>query len=219
MSDEESEAHEPAITVPWPALVLTGVILFAYLVQSGLGAETLALRYGFAPADLDQGRLITLITYQFLHGGWAHAGMNAVWCLAFAPPVSRLLGQGPAGALALLVFYLVCGALAALGYGLFHMHEAAPLVGASGAVAGLMGAASRLVRGQGVLAPLRDRGVATMGIVWIGINIVLGLIGFAPGMGKVTIAWEAHIAGYAAGLLLIGPAAHLIRRGRYELTT
>ncbi len=47
--------------------------------------------------------------------------------------------------------------------------------------------------------------MVAMGAAWLVVNIVLGLIGFAPGMGVVQIAWQAHVAGYAAGGLLIGP--------------
>ncbi len=55
-------------------------------------------------------------------------------------------------------------------------------------------------------------GWAASAAAWIAVNVVFGLAGIAPGMGVVRIAWEAHIFGYFAGLLLIGPAARLFAR-------
>ena len=213
MSEQVPERREPLLNAPWPAVALVAAMVAAYVAQLALGDAAVAARYGFAPADLDEGRLFTLLTYQFLHGGWPHVGMNALWAMAFAPPVARLLGPAAAGVIAFFVFYLLCGAFAAIGFSLLQLHQAfPPLVGASGAVAGLMGAASRLIYRTEGLTPLTDRRVVTMGLAWGGINVVLGMIGFAPGMGQVTIAWEAHLAGYLAGLLMIGPLARLLRR-------
>jgi membrane associated rhomboid family serine protease len=213
VSNDQPAVREPILNAPWPAVALVAAMVAAYGAQSLSGAgDVLALQYGFAPADLDEGRLVTLVTYQFLHGGWAHVGMNAVWALAFAPPVARLFGAKPLGAAGFFIFYLVCGALAAVGYAAFHAHQPyPPLVGASGAVAGLMGAGSRLL-GRRSLAPLTDRNVLGMAAIWAALNLVLGLIGFAPGMGKVTVAWECHMVGYLVGLLLIGPATRLLGR-------
>ncbi len=218
MTDHPRPSPEPAFNAPWPALVLVAMIVASYVAQrfSGDGPQWIAA-YGFMASDLDEGRLSTLITHLFLHGGWPHVGMNAVMALAFAPPVSRLLGEGAAGAAALLVFYLVCGAAGGLAYAALHPHDSLhQLIGASGAVAGLMGAASRLLYRQGRLAPVLDRSVLSFTAVWVGLNVVLGMIGLAPGMGQVTIAWEAHLGGYFAGLLLIGPTARLLGRGAVE---
>lgn len=215
MSDTIPGRREPILNAPWPALALVATLVLAYAAQTASGAgHGIARQYGFAPADLDEGRFLSLLTYQFLHGGWPHVGMNAVWALAFGPPVARLLGTRGLGVIGFFLFYLVCGALAAIGYGAFHAHQAyPPLVGASGAVAGLMGAGSRLIGRRSDLAGLADRRVIAMGVAWALINVLLGVIGFAPGMGQVTIAWEAHIAGYLAGLLLVGPLAKVLRRG------
>jgi membrane associated rhomboid family serine protease len=55
--------------------------------------------------------------------------------------------------------------------------------------------------------------VLLMAAVILALNVILGMIGFAPGAGQVTVAWEAHLAGFIAGMLLIGPTARLIARG------
>jgi membrane associated rhomboid family serine protease len=190
--------------------VIVGLILASYAAQSGLmGLETAAVRYGFSAVALEQGRWSTTISALFIHGSWGHAGMNAVGALAFGAPVARIFGLGLKGAAGFLLFYLVCGALANLGYAALHLHDSLPLVGASGAVSGLFGAASRLLEHRPGLSPFRSRTVMASLAAWIVINIGLGLMHYAPGIGDAQIGWEAHIAGYLAGLLLIGPFVRL----------
>jgi membrane associated rhomboid family serine protease len=158
-----------------------------------------------------------LVTSLFLHGGWAHVLMNAAFCLAFGAPVARLLGTGARGALVLALFYMVCGVLAGLAYVAIHPGSDGPVVGASGAVSGLMGAAARLIDGRRrwgveVLGPIRSRTVGSLAAAWVVVNLLVAVFGF-PGSGGAGIAWEAHLAGFAIGLVLIGPAARLARPG------
>ena len=128
------------------------------------------------------------------------------------PPVARFLGTGARGVSAFLVFYLACGALANLAYAAVHPGEEALLVGASGAVSGLMGAASRLIAGRGRVGPILSRPVLGMGGAWLAINLLIALVGFAPGAGDAAIAWEAHVAGFVVGVLLFGPLVRVLRR-------
>ncbi len=152
-----------------------------------------------------------LVTSMFLHGGWDHVAMNAIGAFAFAPPVARLM-PGTKGALGFLAFYIVCGVAGAAGFGLVHPDNFDPLVGASGAVFGLMGGAIRLVgRRDGSLRPLSDRKFLLMAVVIMGVNVVAGLIGLAPGSEGARVAWEAHAFGFVTGALLIGPWSRLFR--------
>ncbi len=202
--------HEPPFRGPWPVWTIVGLIVLSYAVQSrflDLGAA--AIRYGVSAVALEQGRWSTLISALFIHGSWGHAGMNAVGALAFGAPVARLFGLSLKGAAGFFLFYLLCGAVANLGYAALHPHDALPLVGASGAVSGLFGAASRLIENRPALSPFRSRTVIVSLAAWIVINVALGLLHYAPGIGDAQIGWEAHIAGYIAGLLLIGPFAWL----------
>ncbi len=216
MSERESEGpapREPLLNAPWPSLVVVGAILLSYAWQVTLGGgDAAALSLGFAPADLDHGRWSNLITVIFVHGGWAHAIFNAVAALAFGPPVARLLGTDLRGVLAFFGFYLVCGVASCLGYAALHLHDPEPVIGASGAVSGLMGAASRLLGGGDRLWPLRSRPVISLGLGWAAANAVLAVFSVTPFMPDAKIAWEAHIAGYVFGLLLIGPLAHGLGR-------
>jgi membrane associated rhomboid family serine protease len=202
------EPRERAINAPWSVLLLIVVLLGAFAIQARQGVDSVAAVWGFAPRDLALGRYGTLVTAIFLHGGWPHVLANAAFALAFATPVARRLGQDALGIATFLTFYIVCGVLANLGYGLLNLKSVDIVIGASGAVAAMMGATSRLIgQGQGALAPFTSRPVMVMAAGWIAVNLVFGLMlpGWAPGSGGVPIAWQVHLIGYAAGLLLFGP--------------
>jgi membrane associated rhomboid family serine protease len=203
------QQREPPLKGPWPVWTIAGAILASYAAQSLLLSDQGALFFALVPADLARGRWAPLFTALFIHGGWAHAGMNAVGALAFGTPAARYLGLRAKGVLGFFLLFLVCGLIANLGYALLHWRDLAPMAGASGAVSGLFGAAMRLVDQGRRLSPLRARSVVAATVAWIVINAVMGTLGYAPGIGEVQIAWEAHIVGYFAGLLLIGPFAAL----------
>jgi len=197
-------ARERVFNAPLLAVLLSASMPALYFFQSR--AHTYWLELAFAPIDLSAGRYGGLVTSLFVHGGWTHVAMNAVAALTFGTPVARLF-RGGVGALVFLSLYIVSGVVATLGYGLVHWGSADLLVGASGAVFGLIGAATRLLGGRGRVLPLTDRGVITMSIAWMGVNAFLGLIGFAPGAEGARIAWEAHAFGFLFGILAIGPLA------------
>lgn len=176
-----------------------------YLIQSAMPDQGLAL--AFRPASLIEGGWWPgVVTSMFLHAGWAHALMNAVAALAFAPPVARLFA-GAKGVLAFLALYIVCGVLAALGQGVVDLNSDAVVVGASGAVFGLMGAALRLLGRRRDQPPrkLADPRFLAPAAVIMAVNAVVGLTGLTLGMEGVRIAWEAHAVGFVVGALLLGP--------------
>lgn len=213
---ESRSRREPVFNAPAPAILLTALILGAYWIQAGPDEMALSYRYGLIPARLAQGEYAGLLTHMLMHGGWMHAIMNAVGALTFAAPVARLMG-GLRGLIGFLTLYVLCGVLAGGGYALIHLEGTVPLVGASGAVFGLIGAATRLLGGGGGVLPLTDRRVVSAAAAWVGVNLLIGLTGSAPGMEGASIAWEAHVIGLAAGLILIGPWARVFgRRGPPE---
>ena len=215
--EERDPAREPMFNAPWPALVLVGAILAGYAVQSRL-PEYFLNAYVFSPAALARGQWWTLITSIFLHGNWLHALSNAGFVLAFGTPVARLFGLRARGVLLYFGFYLVCGVFAALGFAAAHPHGTEAMVGASGAASGLVAAASRLVAGRGRLGPMVAPFVVTMGLAWLAVNLLVagvmaaGATALLPGTGGAGIAWEAHLAGFLAGLVLVGPFARLAQR-------
>lgn len=197
---------------PWPALLIAVVILVVYGAQSFLPAEQILPRWAFSPQALEQGRYETLVSALFLSGSWPHALANSAGALAFGTPLARLFGGKFAGAGAFFLFCLVCGALSNLGFALVHPGGQMLLVGASGAVSALMAAASRIIAGRGGMGPILSAPVIGMGIAWLVVNLLVAVLGFAPGMGDAPVAWEAHLFGFAAGALLAGPFAWLARR-------
>lgn len=198
--------REPAFNVPLVVLLIVLSMPTLFFFQRDL--PDMGMSMAFAPVDLEQGRWGGLLTAMLLHGGWTHAVMNAVAALAFGTPVARLFGD-KIGPTVFLLFYIGCGVLAALGYGLIHWGSTEPMVGASGAVFGLIGAATRLLGGQGRVLPMTDRHVIGAAIAWMAVNAVTGLIGYAPGAEGARIAWEAHAVGFVVGFLAIGPLGRL----------
>ena len=205
------EAPEPAFRAPWPAVAIPAAILVGYALQSWSGAsDEIIARLGVSSASLAAGGWSGLVTALFVHVSWAHAGMNALGALAFGAPVARLFGTRPAGLAAFFGLYLGAGVLASLGFILTSpilTGSGAPvlLVGASGAVSGLMGAASRrLAPGPGGLAPFSSGPVVGMAIGWIVVNLLLAVFGLGAVAGPTPIAWQAHLVGYAVGLGAVG---------------
>ena len=203
---EEQPAREPVFNAPWQAVAVTVLIVGGYAVQRLAPADAVLGAWAFMPVNLTAQRWPTLITAIFLHGSWAHAMMNASFALAFSTPLARFFGPKVEGALLFFGFYLLTGVLANLGYAAVHPGGHALVVGASGAVSGLMGASARLIGGEGRVGPIFSRAVLGMGGGWIAINLLLALVGgsLLPGGGAAGVAWEAHLAGFAAGVLLIG---------------
>jgi membrane associated rhomboid family serine protease len=150
----------------------------------------------------------TFVSYALLHGSYAHLILNGIWLAAFGSPLAWRFG-----ALRFLLFSVVTAAAGAGAFLLVHPGEDAVLVGASAALSGYMAATSRfLFLGTGpfmrnwsapampLSAVLTDRRTLAFIGVWFAINLISGLTG---GLGAETpIAWEAHIGGFVAGLLL-----------------
>jgi membrane associated rhomboid family serine protease len=212
-------AREPMFNAPWTIVVLCVGLIALYAVQVFAVNDATLGTLALTPAQLAAGHWQTLVTSMFLHGSWPHVLMNSVAALAFGPPVARLFGLGPRGALVFLLFYLTCGVFAGLGFVVADLRDTEPVVGASGAISGLLGAASRLIQGHGRIGPLFGQTVIGMAIAWAIVNIALGIVpGWTPGAMGMPVAWQAHLAGYAAGVLLIGPFARLAGRGPDDFT-
>lgn len=204
--------REPAINAPWPVLTIIAAIVACYGLQLAFGPVAVVESFGFRSAQLWRGDVVGVVTAIFLHGGWAHLAANAAFILAFGTPVARRMGTGGAGAVAFFLFFLVCGAAGNLGFALVRPGDQEPLIGASGAAAGLMGAASRLMAPPPWLARFQSQAVISMAASWVVINLIVAVVGWAPGSGGAPVAWQAHLFGYAAGLLLIGPVLRVLRR-------
>ena len=225
-SDPEGEtaaakAREPIFNIPTAVVLLIGVCVGLHLLRLyGLSPDEdfeLIVRAAFIPIrysgqfGIDVYAFTSPLTYSFLHGSMLHLGVNMIWLAAFGTPLANRLG-----APRFLLFWAATAVAAvALHYGL-HRLDPTPLIGASGAISGMMGAAARFgfrisrETGRpsfgGPLLPvgyvLRLRPVVAFLAVWMVVNLATGLFAIVPGAGP--IAWEAHIGGFAAGFFGIG---------------
>lgn len=193
---------------PATAVLLAAALPVLFWMQSRLPDQGLSL--AFRPASLWRGEgWPTLFTSMVTHAGWTHVMTNAVVALIFGTPVARLL-SGARGTVGFIAFCLLAGAASGIGYAVIHPASEDLLVGASGAVSGLVGAGLRLVgRRDGRLSSLGDPRFLLMAAVIMALNLLTGLVGVAgvPSGGRV--AWEAHVFGFLTGALLIGPWARL----------
>jgi membrane associated rhomboid family serine protease len=210
---------EPAFNLPPVVLALIGICVAVHLVSSFLLTDrqflALLINGAFIPIrysgqfDLDISAFTSPLTYAFLHGSIAHLAINMIWLAAFGSPLANRMG-----ALRFLLFWAFTSLAAVALHYVLHMLDQSPLIGASGAISGMMGAAARfgfrIDRSHGraafagaplpIAVCLRSRAVVTFLAIWMIINLVTGLVGFAPGVDD-QIAWEAHVGGFLAGFL------------------
>jgi membrane associated rhomboid family serine protease len=204
---DQSQRPEPIFNAPWPALLVAAAVLAPHLLLQGADPD-LIYSLALVPREFWQGRWTGVVTMLFVHGGWIHAVMNAAFGLAFGAPVARLLGLNGRGGGIFCLFYLACGVVSGVGFAALHPDGMSPVVGASGAIAGLMGAAARTMDTvPGQLGPVLGPRVVSLGLGWIIVNLVIAVTGSLLTMGAGGVAWEAHLIGFAAGVLLIGPFA------------
>ena len=225
---EPRRARQPFLLAPWPVLLLIGILAAAYaafaFAPPALQGRALA-NFAFYPARYSAAfiaahsynpgtlfeRALPFVSYIFMHGSLGHLTINCVWLLPFGSVVARRFG-----ATAFYVFFLLCGAAGAAGHLAFNWGSTLPVVGASGAISGLMGASFRMIGnsgqygGHGGVAPLFSRRIVTWTAVWVGVNVLAGVTGLGAGTEVRLVAWQAHLGGYFAGLLLVGPFLTLV---------
>lgn len=210
--------RQPVFNAPWSVVALIGVLaaIHAALEFGGQSwqSESLFL-FALIPARFtDAGfpmiagsEYWSLITYGFLHGDWMHLLFNSLWLLVFGTPVARYLGS--LRFLALCTFAAVTGALASLA---LHWGEVVFVVGASGAVSGLLAAAIPImygVRVPGGARPLMPGELMRSGkalifmAIWLGVTLASGATGWTGNsfVEESGIAWEAHLGGFVGGLI------------------
>ncbi|MEM6277455.1 MAG: rhomboid family intramembrane serine protease [Pseudomonadota bacterium] len=208
--------HNPSDKVPFVtyALILANAVVFlSYLPLFG-DEERLFFffqAYGLVPGDFADGRnIINVITSMFLHGGWMHILGNMLFLWIFGDNMEDAFGH-----LGFLLFYLASGILAAGAQVVVNPSSLVPMVGASGAIAGVMG-------GYLLLYPRAKVDILLIFVVffriipipawvmlglWFGFQLVAGVADQAAGGG---VAYWAHAGGFVAGFALALP--HWLRR-------
>lgn len=233
------EGRQPIFLLPGAVMAVAGLMIAIHLAASFIldaeGRLQFTIWFGFIPFRLIDPAgapgglwplLWTPFTHAFLHAGWDHLLLNVAWFAIFATPVARRYGT-----VDFLIIFLLSAAAGALAFLATTWGEFQFLVGASGGVAGLTGAAIRFMfqplivgvdpktgekRALGRrLATLRELITQPRPrffiLIWILLNAGAPLLPLLGG-GDIQIAWQAHLGGFFAGLLLAGLLEERARR-------
>jgi membrane associated rhomboid family serine protease len=219
----------PRVIIAVLALLAAVHAIRAFILTPGDDLELLLL-FSFIPARYDTTLLLegvlpggfgaqiwTFVTYALIHADLTHLAMNSIWLVPFGTAIARRFGTAR-----FLAFFAMTAAGGALAHLIAHSGEVLPVIGASAAISGMMAASMRfafqpygplagwqqkddrsyMIPAAPLLSALRDPRILAFLAVWFGLNILFGM-GTVPlaGAGQ-TIAWEAHIGGFLAGLLL-----------------
>jgi membrane associated rhomboid family serine protease len=221
-----SRPPEPVFSAPAPVMVLLAVMLIVHLLRIALPPETdsaLVNYFVLQPsvlfgAPFDPLRVAAqLLGHMFLHAGLAHLIINSLWLLAFGAPVARRIG-----AARFYLFFLLGGLAGAAAHLAVHLQDDIGVLGASGAIAALMGGAFRFALSPPLpfglprpLLPLLHPRIVMFSAIWVAVNVIIGLVGAGFMDVEAGIAWEAHLGGYFFGLIFFGffdtPAAKINR--------
>ncbi len=223
--------REPILTLPGALtayIALIAVVHLRVLLPPELENWTIDV-FGFIPKRYDStllditfpggagAKVWTFVSYSLLHANLSHIGFNVLWLLPFGSALARRFG-----AFRFFVFMAVTATAGALAHLLTHEHAIAPMIGASASVSGTMAAAIRFAFVKGsflsfsrgdadeaakvpalsLMHALRDTRVLGFLGVWFGVNIVFGVGSIAIGADGASVAWQAHIGGFLAGLML-----------------
>ncbi|MEP9388225.1 rhomboid family intramembrane serine protease [Mesorhizobium sp. KR9-304] len=218
---EEPRRREPIFNLPGVVIAFIIACVGIHLVRLYVlddeqdfwlivQAAFIPLRYsGEFPIDIYA--FTSPVTYSLLHGSIAHLAVNMIWLAAFGSPLANRIGPTR-----FVLFWIVTSIAAAGLHYVLYMTSQAPLIGASGAISGMMGAAARFGfrtdRSSGraafagpvlpISTVLTMRGTVAFLAIWMAINLVTGLVGIVPGE-ESQIAWEAHIGGFVVGFFFI----------------
>jgi len=197
--DNTTRRTVPLVTY---ALIALNVLVF-FLELSG--GEALITEWAFVPSRFlanPTGELLTLFSSMFMHAGWLHLGSNMLYLWIIGDNVEDRFGHVP-----YLIFYLLCGLAATFAQLVFSMDSNIPNLGASGAIAGVLGAYIMLFPGKQIRVLLGNRVGSVSALIVIGLWIILQLFSGVASITTATadtggVAFMAHIGGFVAGLLL-----------------
>ncbi len=198
---------QPSRSTPWITIAIIAVNVSVFLYQATLdpfSQNYFIMTYGMIPDRLVPS---TLFSSMFLHGGWLHLIGNMWFLWIYGDNVEDVLGRSR-----YLTFYLLCGLVAALTHLLFNADSRVPTVGASGAIAGVMGGYllkfphSRIVTLVPIIVFFTTIEVPAFLILiyWFVIQVFSGIGSVGEShLSQGGVAWFAHVGGFVAGLALI----------------
>lgn len=192
-------------TFPFVTYALIALNVLMFLVELGSGDPFIG-RWSFVPVRFaadPAGDFLTIFSSMFMHAGWIHLGGNMLYLFIFGDNVEDRLGH-----LRYLLFYLLCGIAATFAQYMFNLGSDVPNLGASGAIAGVLGAYIIMFPGERVRVLMGYAIVQMSALVVIGFWIVLQVLSSlttfttSSQTGGGGVAYMAHIGGFAAGILL-----------------
>ncbi len=214
LHDDNPTTITPIVTI---AFIVVCVLVFLYQVSlPDEAGELFVFQYGAIPSVVfgqaalpaEVGKFpaaLSLLTSMFLHGGWLHLIGNMLYLWIFGNNIEDVMGHKR-----FIVFYVLCGILAALSHALTDPSSSVPMVGASGAISGVLGAYLLLFPRSRVLVIIPLGFFSRM--MYVPAGFVLGLWflmqvlsgGMSLGRAGGGVAFFAHIGGFVAGMVLIG---------------
>ncbi|MBN2761206.1 MAG: rhomboid family intramembrane serine protease [Rhodobacteraceae bacterium] len=203
--------HNPSDRRPYVTYALLAANILIFLGYYGLFSNDAALtrfflQWGMVPAIIDAGQgYDTLVTHQFLHGGLMHLAFNMLFLWIYGDNMEEAWGHLP-----FLAFYLACGVAAGLAQYLSEPQSYIPMVGASGAIAGVLGGyllmypRARVDMFLFLLIYFRIIPIPAWLVLggWFGMQVFAGL---GPTAAEDGVAYWAHIGGFIAGVVLALP--------------
>jgi membrane associated rhomboid family serine protease len=190
-------------TVPLVTYALIALNVLVFLLEL-TGGEALITEWAFVPSRFladPAGQFLTLFSSMFMHAGWLHLGSNMLYLWIFGDNVEDRFGH-----VQYLIFYVLCGLAATFAQMAFNMNSNIPNLGASGAIAGVLGGYLLMFPQQAVKVLVGQRVAAVSALIVIGMWFVLQLF---SGVASITstadtggVAFMAHVGGFVAGFLL-----------------
>lgn len=203
LKDDNPTSIFPFVT--WGLIAVNVLLFLNQLTLSPQDYRTFIYTWGAVPDQIVQGHnLLSIFTSMFLHGGFGHLLGNMLFLYIFADNIENLTGHGR-----FIVFYILCGVAAFLTHFIMAPTSQVPMIGASGAISGVLGAyAIRFPRARVhvlwffffIISISRIPAAVVLG-VWFLLQILSAIAEPASSAG---VAWYAHIGGFIAGVLLIG---------------
>ena len=223
--------REPVFLLPGAVTAMIGVLVAIHLASTFVlnpdGMAQLVFWFAFQPLRILAGAsdialavplIWTPFTHALMHGGWEHLLFNVAWFAIFATPVTRRYGAGP-----MLAIFFVSAAAGAAFFAATTLTSGAYLIGASGGVSVLTGAAVRFIfqpvivaqhpeTGQRVIVGRklasfadmwRDTRTRSFVLIWVVLNAAVPLLPLFTG-ASVAVAWQAHLGGFIAGIAMVG---------------
>jgi membrane associated rhomboid family serine protease len=215
LKDENPTRTFPFITI---VLIFTNIAIFIYQLSLGRGMQTFVYQFGATPYEVMHNvdlpplvsipPILTLFTSMFLHSGLLHLIGNMLYLWIFGNNIEDYLGH-----FRFIIFYVICGLIASLSQVFANIDAKIPLIGASGAIAGILGAYLILYPRARILTFVflfvYIRLIKLPALYFLGFWFLFQLLAVSVG-SKSGVAWLAHIGGFVAGVILI----FILRRKR-----